>query len=118
METQSVWLGAMRRPIQLATLVSLAITVLLCAYLMMDSTITMNSMVRPEGNALVIGTLLAIGLSVLLASIYMSDTPGSIQLQRTGPLHTAALALSPFALIPPLLLGCVQLSQLCSRILS
>lgn len=117
METQSVWLGALRAPVKLMMTVSIAITLLMIGWLIVDSSVTMNDMVRPGGNVTVLVTLWSIGISVLLAAVFLSDTRGSIEVERKGPFDILALVLSRVAMIGTVLLVLVMFYEVVSRYL-
>ncbi|MEM1387959.1 MAG: TRAP transporter small permease [Pseudomonadota bacterium] len=115
METQSVWLGALRGPVRVAMLVSIAVTLLLCGTAIFNPNVTMGTMVEPEGNALVLGTLVSIALSIVLASLFLSDNKGSIEIDRTGPLDVLSLVLSRIAMIGTIVLVCVMFYEVVLR---
>lgn len=114
-DTESVWLGSLRGPIRLAMIGAVAVTVALCAILIVNGEITMNTMVRPEGNPLVIATLCLLALSVLLAAVFLSDSQGSIEVARKGPFDILALVLSRIAMIGTIVLVCVMFYEVVSR---
>lgn len=115
METQSVWLGTLRAPVRLAMTVSVAITLLLMGWLIIDSSVDMNTMVRPEGNMVAIATLWSISISVLLSAIFLSDNKGSIEVTRKGPFDILALVLSRIAMIGTIILVLVMFYEVVSR---
>ena len=120
MTTQSVWLGSLRAPVKLAMTVSVAVTGLLAAWLILGhfvlgSGIDMNQMVRPEGNLTVIATLWSLAISVLLVAVYLSDTKGAIEVDRTGPLDILSLVLSRIAMVGTIALVLVMFYEVVSR---
>lgn len=115
METQSVWLGSLRAPVKMAMTVSVAITLLLVVWLIIDSSVDMNTMVRPEGNMVAIATLWSIGISVVLAAIFLSDSRGSIEVQHKGPMDILSLVLSRITMIGTILLVLVMFYEVVSR---
>jgi len=120
METQSVWLGSLRAPVRLAMIASMVVTGLLCGYLIigsyfLGSGIDMHTMIRPEGNMLVIATLWVVPITIVLTAIYQSDTQGSIEVARKGPFDILALVLSRIAMIGIILLVLVMFYEVVLR---
>ncbi len=104
MDKSSLWLGRARGPVRVAMFAAIAVTALLYVWLvfqMMTSqgAIGMHEMIRPAGRPLVMATLAALGASILLAGIYLSDEVGAIEPQPDGFFDIVSLVLSRIAMI-------------------
>lgn len=104
METKSVWLGPLRGPVRIAAIgfgLAAAATAawLIFGHFFRADGISMYEMLRPSGRPgvqLMLGTLTA---ALLLTAIYLSDTMGAIEAERTGIFDLFSLVLSRLAMI-------------------
>jgi TRAP-type C4-dicarboxylate transport system permease small subunit len=99
MYQKSVWLGAARGPIRLATIVFGAITMAIYAWLIFNQFVAvdpigMHEMIRPEGRPIVQAMLASLSLTLLFGAVYASDIKGVIEMDRTGPFDIFSLILS------------------------
>ncbi|MDU8909820.1 TRAP transporter small permease [Aestuariicoccus sp. MJ-SS9] len=104
MQTESVWLGPMRAPVRMAligvTVATLAMAIwLIGGHFLSAEGISMHEMLRPEGRPQVQIMLWLMFLTLLLASLYLSDFIGSIEPAPTGPLDYLSLVCSRVAMI-------------------
>lgn len=120
MSDQSVWLGAMRRPVKLAMIVSIA-AALGVAATMIGGQITglgsagMHEMLRPTGRPLVWAMLLTLLAAVVLGAVYLSDFRGSIEPRATGPFDILSLVLSRIGMIGIIAIVLVMFYEVIAR---
>ncbi|WP_172296896.1 TRAP transporter small permease subunit [Pseudoruegeria sp. HB172150] len=120
MEHDSVWLGPLRGPVRWAMIGCSALTLLLCSYLILGqilgySDAGMYEMIRPKNKPLITATLIALTLSLLLTSIYLSDRRGSIEIEPTGPFDILSLICGRLAMIGILLTVLVMFYEVVAR---
>ncbi len=120
MNSESLWLGGMRRPVRLATLAFTGAAVLLYAWLignalLFEDAITMFDMIRPQGRFVVLAMLVSMGGAILLASIYFSDTRGAIEQKPDGFFDIVSLVTSRLSMIMVAFIVLVMLYEVVSR---
>lgn len=103
MNGDSVWLGRFRKPVRMAAMVSSGLTLLVYAWLILgqfifDDPIGMHEMIRPEGRPIVSVMLALMAATLVLASIYFSDTTGAIEQNPDGFFDTLSLVTSRMAM--------------------
>lgn len=104
MHEESVWLGPMRGPVRAAMIGLVGLTGLIAVYLIVGqifgfSDVGMHEMLRPAGRPMVAAMLIALGLSLLVASIYLSDTRGSIEPAPDGFFDIVSLVCGRLAMM-------------------
>ncbi len=72
-------------------------------------------MLRPEGRVIIYATLVSVFSAVFMAGVYLSDTKGSIETQRTGPFDIISLILSRIAMIGTILIVLVMFYEVVAR---
>ncbi len=122
MENDSVWLGSMRKPIRTLAIVSASVTALIFFWMVAGhfyqaDPIGMKEMIRPAGQPLVQIMLASVFLSLLLISIYLSDTQGAIETEAEGFFDIVSLVLSRLAMISVTLIVLVMFYEVISRYL-
>ncbi|XDA97258.1 TRAP transporter small permease [Sulfitobacter sp. LCG007] len=120
MEDQSLWLGALRRPMKLLMFGFMGLTALLYVWLVANHVLSadavgMNEMIRPQGRPIVIVTLLSFLGAIVLAGIYLSDFRGSIEPGPTGPFDILSLVISRIAMIMIAFIVLVMFYEVVSR---
>lgn len=104
MEQQSVWLGALRRPIRIAMIVAVAAAVITCGWLVfgtlfLGTGVGMQQMLRPGDLISVRLALASLAAALFFAAVYLSDTVGPIEVRPTGIVDWISLILSRIAMI-------------------
>jgi TRAP-type C4-dicarboxylate transport system permease small subunit len=120
MQDQSVWLGPMRQPIKLATLLFAAATLLTCGWLIVNrmifgSEIGMHQMLRPGDMISVKLALWSLFGLLFFASVYLSDFRGAIEIEAAGFFDRISLVLSRLAMISTVLIVIVMLYEVVAR---
>lgn len=120
MSSPSVWLGSARQPVRLLMIGFGAVAALLIVGLglanaFLGSEITMHQMLRPEGSVIVYITLIAVFGSVFFASVYLSDTVGSIESEPSGFFDIVSLVCSRISMIILPLIVIVMFYEVISR---
>lgn len=120
MNSESLWLGAMRQPVRLAMLGFTGVAVLLYAWLvanalLAEDPIDMFDMIRPNGRIVVLTMLISLAGAILLASIYFSDTRGAIEQQADGFFDIVSLVTSRLSMIMIAFIVLVMLYEVVSR---
>ncbi|WP_425052229.1 TRAP transporter small permease subunit [Psychromarinibacter sp. S121] len=122
MEQQSVWLGSLRAPVRMAAIGMTALACLIAAYLILGqifgySDVGMYEMLRPAGRPVVAAMLITLSLSLLLASIYLSDTRGSIEGEPSGFFDIISLICGRLAMLSIVFIVLVMFYEVCARYL-
>lgn len=122
METQSLWLGALRRPMRVLMIVLVAALVLVGLWLavgslFLGSGVDMSAILRPGDNVLVKLMLWLLLAASLVASVYLSDTKGAIEVAPTGPMDILSLILSRLAMIAIVVIVGVMFYEVVARYL-
>lgn len=120
LEKESVWLGRFRQPMRMAAIGFTAIAALIWLWLVVNNMIsddayTMHDMVRPKGKPLVWMMLGSVFLSILFASIYLSDFIGPIESKPGGFFDTLSLVTSRMAMIMIALIVLVMFYEVVAR---
>lgn len=120
MQEDSLWLGALRRPVKLAMIGFTAFTALIFVWLaanqlMSADAIGMHEMIRPSGKPIVALMLFSLTGSLLFASLYLSDTKGEIEIQPDGFFDILSLVCSRLAMISIALIVIVMFYEVVSR---
>ncbi|MHA3978944.1 TRAP transporter small permease subunit [Halovulum sp. GXIMD14794] len=120
MQSKSVWLGPLRGPVKLAMIVSVALTVLMAAWLIVtyatgNSELGMHEMIRPSGKPMVQAMLILLCIALLSSSIFLSDTRGAIEIEANGFFDILSLVLSRLAMIGVIFIVIVMFYEVISR---
>ncbi len=120
METQSLWLGSLRRPTQILMVVLVAALCLVWAWLavgslFLGSDVTMSTILRPGDHGLVKLLLWLMLAATIVASIYLSDTRAAIEVAPTGPIDMLSLILSRLAMIAIVVIVGVMFYEVVAR---
>lgn len=120
MTEDSLWLGPLRRPMKLVMMAFGALTAVVYVILagnalISEDAIGMHEMIRPEGRPMVQLMLFAVFGLLLSASIFLSDTKGSIETAPTGPFDIVSLICSRLAMIAVGLIVVVMFYEVVSR---
>ncbi|SIO12143.1 TRAP transporter small permease subunit [Vannielia litorea] len=117
---ESVWLGGLRKPVRTAAIVFTGIAALVWAWLVLnqifvDGAYGMHEMIRPAGKPIVWVMLVSAFLSILFASIYLSDFIGPIEDKPAGFFDILSLVTSRMAMIMIGLIVIVMFYEVVSR---
>ncbi|MCB1494258.1 MAG: TRAP transporter small permease [Bauldia sp.] len=120
MEGQSLWLGALRRPMRYLMIGLLVLTGLIWLWLVvgtlfLGSDVNMQTILRPGDHTLVRVFLWFILATSLVTSLYLSDTRGAIEVEPTGPLDIFSLVLGRLAMIAVVVVVCVMFYEVVAR---
>lgn len=120
MQNNSLWLGRFRRPVKLAMIGFVGLTIALYAFLVVNKLFVadaygMQEMIRPEGRPLVTVTLYAFGLALLFASVFLSDTHGAIETEPDGFFDLISVVLGRLAMIMTAFIVLVMFYEVISR---
>ncbi|SDJ10594.1 TRAP transporter small permease subunit [Aliiruegeria lutimaris] len=121
MESDSLWLGHMRKPVRLIMLAFVGVTALIYVWLVfnkifMADAIGMHEMIRPsEGGTIVTIMLYAMLGSLLSAGIYLSDFKGDIELEPDGFFDIFSLVISRISMVLTALIVLVMFYEVISR---
>lgn len=104
MQEQGVWLGSLRPLVRRIMVGTVAATLAVCLWLILGTLffgtgVGMQTMLRPEGNVTVILALWLILASVILVSVYLSDSIGPIEPRPKGFLDVISLIFGRVAMI-------------------
>lgn len=120
MEHESLWLGAMRKPMRAAMIGFTALTAALFVIIVVSNffraePIDMFAMIRATGlpwNAALLGSL---GMALLTGSLYLSDTRGAIEIEPDGFFDIVSLVLGRLTMIGIVLVVVVMFYEVVSR---
>ena len=89
MNADGVWLGRFRGVVRQTAVVSAGLTVLVFAILVfnkafLDSGVGVHEMLRPEGGILARTFMILLAFTLVIGSIYFSDSKGAIEPQKSG----------------------------------
>ncbi|MDW4498783.1 TRAP transporter small permease [Sulfitobacter sp. D35] len=120
MESDSLWLGALRKPVKLLMFGFIGLTTLIYMWLVFNrilsaDAIGMHEMIRPEGRPLVTVMLLSFSAAVLFAGLYFSDFQGAIEPAPTGPMDIFSLVIARIAMIMVAFIVLVMFYEVVSR---
>lgn len=120
MESESLWLGPMRKPIRLIMLAFVGLTALIYVWLVfnkifMTDAIGMHQMIRPEGLPIVSFMLFAIIGTLLFAGLYLSDFRGEIEPEPDGFFDIFSLVISRISMIMIALVVLVMFYEVIAR---
>lgn len=119
-DSNSVWLGAARKPVKLLMLTFIGLAManyiwLIFGRAILDSPIGMHEMLRPAGLITVQSMLIFLLLSLLFASIFLSDSQGAIEPEPHGFFDVISLILSRLAMISIVFIVLVMFYEVISR---
>ena len=119
-DSNSLWLGRLRAPVRAAMFGSIAATALIFVWLVVNTFISadaigMHEMIRPAGRPIVSVMLIALVLSLLFASLYLSDFRGDIEVQPDGFFDIVSLVCSRLAMISIAFVVIVMFYEVVSR---
>ena len=120
-QTHSLWLGRFRGPVKALMIGSVALTLALYAVLVVlmildpEGAIGMHEMIRPEGRPLVQLMLALLALSILFASLFLSDTKGAIESPPDGFFDLLSVVLGRLAMIMTAFIVLVMFYEVVSR---
>ncbi|MFW2542209.1 TRAP transporter small permease subunit [Primorskyibacter sp. 2E107] len=121
MQENSLWLGSLRAPVKKAATGFAGLTALIFIWLAINKIISedaigMHEMIRPsEGGVIVLIMLFCIAATLLLTSIYLSDTKGAIEDEPHGFFDILSLVTSRIAMISTGLVVLVMFYEVVSR---
>ena len=120
MEQERVWLGGLRRPVQLAMFGFTAIALLTFAWLVVSrlflgSEVGMHELLRPAGLPAVQLMLWSLLGSILSSALYLSDSIGAIEPAPEGFFDVLSLVLSRIAMIGVVFIVLVMFYEVVSR---
>lgn len=104
MAEQSIWLGRYRQAMRLLMILFVALAglsgaALIFGTLFLGTEVSMQDMLRPNGNWLVIFTLWMLLGAILSSAIYLSDTIGAIEPAPKGPFDILSLICGRIAMM-------------------
>lgn len=120
MQTNSLFLGRLRGPVKTGMIVFCAITFALYLFLVGQRIFAAESygmfeMIRPGGKPLVQVTLAAFAIALLFASLFLSDTKGSIETKPDGFFDLFSVVLGRLAMIMTAFIVLVMFYEVVSR---
>lgn len=121
MSENSLWLGSLRAPVKKAAMGFAGLTAVIYVWLVANKIFTadaigMHEMIRPaENGPIVTVMLIAIALTLLFGSIYLSDTKGAIEPDHDGFFDILSLVTSRLAMISIGLIVLVMFYEVVSR---
>lgn len=120
MESESIWLGPMRKPVRLAMLGFAAAAAITFAWMAIQTfvavePVTMNDLLSPSGQILAQLILFTFSGTILFTSIYMSDSVGAIESKPQGFFDILSLVCSRIAMIGVVGIVVVMLYEVVSR---
>ncbi len=121
MTQQSLWLGSYRRPVRHTMIACIVVTLALFAWLVVnrilfgDNAYGMHEMIRPAGKPLVWVMLVMVFVSLLVASVYLSDWAVSIETPPDGVFDIISLVCSRLAMIATAFIVLVMFYEVVSR---
>ncbi len=120
MNKDSVWLGPLKRPVQLLMYLFAGLALanyvwLIISLTLFDGPISMHEMLRPAGLPMAQSMLIFLLLALLFTSIYLSDTKGAIEPERSGFFDVIALIFSRLAMIGVILIVLVMFYEVVAR---
>lgn len=118
----SLWLGPMRKPIRTLMIASIVATAALVVWVIMGrmffgTGIGMKQFLSPGETPIVMLTMIVTSITLLIASIYLSDTRGAIEVEPSGFFDIVSLVLSRFTMIGISILVFVMFYEVVSRYL-
>ncbi|MEH6725782.1 MAG: TRAP transporter small permease [Hyphomicrobiales bacterium] len=119
---QSLWLGSLRRPVRLLMIASILATTVLVLWVILGrmffgSDIGMKQFLSPAETPIVMLTMIVVSATLLISSIYLSDTRGMIEVQPSGFFDIISLIFSRFTMIGISILVFVMFYEVVSRYL-
>lgn len=119
---QSLWLGPLRRPVRLMMVASIVATAILVLWVILGraffgTDIGMKQFLSPAENPLVMLTMIISSITLLISSVYLSDSRGAIEIQPSGFFDIISLILSRFTMIGISILVFVMFYEVVSRYL-
>jgi len=120
MQIESLYLGRMRAPIKTGMIVFCGLTLLLYLFLVGQRMFAvepygMFEMIRPAGKPLVQVTLTCLAISLIFASIFLSDTKGAIETPPDGFFDLVSVVLGRLAMIMTAFIVLVMFYEVVSR---
>jgi len=120
MQDNSLFLGQLRGPIKTGMIIFCSITFVLYLLLVGQRMFTEDSygmfeMIRPAGKPLVQLTLAMFGLALLFASLFLSDTKGTIETKPDGVFDLVSVVLGRLAMIMTAFIVLVMFYEVVSR---
>jgi TRAP-type C4-dicarboxylate transport system permease small subunit len=101
---QGLWLGPLRQPMKRAMIGLLAVMAaiwvwLIFGVLFLGSDVSMSTILRPGDHSLVRVFLWVLLFATVITGLYLSDSPGAIEVETTGPFDILSLILARMAMI-------------------
>ncbi|KHQ51882.1 MULTISPECIES: TRAP transporter small permease subunit [Mameliella] len=120
MQQDSVWLGPLRKPVQMAMIGFSGLTIALFIFLVFNQFISsdaigMHDMIRPQGKPIVTVTLFSLALALLFTALFLSDDKGTIEVDRTGPFDILSLVCARLAMMSIAYIVIVMFYEVVSR---
>jgi len=120
MQSNSLWLGRLRGPVKTLMIVFVGLTLALYVYLILNKIFVadaygMHEMIRPAGRPIVQAMLALLSLSILFASIFLSDTKGAIETPPDGVFDLVSVVLGRLAMIMTAFIVLVMFYEVVSR---
>src|SRR6056297_121975 len=120
MEQDSVWLGSLRQPVKMGIIGCAGVTFALFAFLVVnqfisDTALGLHEIIRPQGKPLAMLMLVSLALSLLLAGIFLSDTQGAIEGDRSGPFDILSIICARIAMMGVAFIVIVMFYEVVSR---
>ena len=120
METESLWLGPLRRPMQVLMIAIVAAICLIWLWLVVGilffgSDVGMSTLLRPGGHGTVKLLLWLLLAGAIVTGLYLSDRRGAIEVAPTGPLDILSLVLGRTAMVGIVVIVCVMFYEVIAR---
>ncbi|MBF9020024.1 MULTISPECIES: TRAP transporter small permease subunit [unclassified Roseobacter] len=120
MQTNSLWLGKMRQPVKMLAIASGCITgviylYLLSTHLWAEEGMGLYEMIRPEGRPIVPVTWVSVAFTLIMTSLYFSDTKGAIEPVPDGFFDKLTLVTSRLTMIAIAVIVMVMFYEVVAR---
>jgi TRAP-type C4-dicarboxylate transport system permease small subunit len=120
MESESIWLGPMRKPVRLGMIGFAIAAAITFAWMAIQTFVaaeptTMYDIVRPSGHFLAQLVLFTFSGAILFTSLYMSDSVGAIESKPQGFFDILSLVCSRIAMIGIVSIVLVMFYEVVSR---
>jgi TRAP-type C4-dicarboxylate transport system permease small subunit len=121
-EHESLWLGPLRKPIRILMILNILATGVLIFWILLSTRyfgagIGMKQFLSPSEIPLVMLTMVVATATLLISSIYLSDTRGSIEIRPSGFFDIVSLICSRLSMIGISVLVFVMFYEVVSRYL-
>tara|TARA_R110000751_G_scaffold131275_4_gene233594 strand:+ start:18443 stop:19255 length:813 start_codon:yes stop_codon:yes gene_type:complete len=119
---ESLWLGRLRKPVRILMVASIVATAILVLWVILGrmffgTNIGMKQFLSPAETPIVMLTVLVASATLLIASVYLSDSRGTIEVQPSGFFDIVSLIFSRFTMIGISILVFVMFYEVVSRYL-